>query len=89
MAVLFGGLAVKAVHRGTATISGTNTSADFTIPAVDLAKAVPILCGATANVDDIGFLPLLSLPNATTLRASRGTALSGTTTATYAVLEFY
>lgn len=64
---------VESVQFGSTNVTGSNTTADTTITAVDYNRSFILGIGGNNNgVDNWGLRPNIQLFNATTVRASRG-----------------
>lgn len=64
---------VESVQFGSTSVTGSNTTADTTITAVDYNRSFILgLGGHNGGVDNWGLRPNIQLLNATTVRATRG-----------------
>lgn len=82
--------AIKLLQRGTITISGASLTATATVTSVDTAKALLNFEGFSASVDTQVIPARISLTNATTITATRGTATNTPDTiVSYELVEYY
>lgn len=80
---------IKSIQRGVITMMTTSSSGTATITAVNTAKAQVTLLGTNFTNDNAYYAARLTLTNATTVTANRGTAINGTSDVSYEVTEWY
>ena len=87
-----GGRAIKSVQRGTLALNSGSATGDATITSVVTTKCELHMLGFTGGSSATMTMintPYLSLVNATTVRATRGFAVTETHNVSWQVVEYY
>lgn len=80
---------LQSIQTGSVSITGTNTTTNTTITAVDTSRAVCLFVGCTnTTVSDQGLGGRISITSSTNLQALRGYQDGNTTIVYYVILEF-
>lgn len=82
-----GSAVIKAIQRGTITLSGANLTATATITAVDTTKTELRYLGQTVSADVENVNCYIELTNSTTITATRNTG-SATTIVSWELTEY-